>query len=72
MTMIDKLELFVWISLHGMHYLIDSVEDSEDIWTTLDRILGKHNEGPSRYVESTSSSSMIVLSQDVSASTVFD
>ena len=33
-------------------------------------VLGKHNDGPSRYVESASSSSMISLSQYVSASTV--
>ena len=34
--------------------------------------MGKDNEDPSSYVESASSSSMISLSQDVSASTVSD
>ena len=57
---------------HSMHYLIDSVEYPKDLWTTLDRVLGKDNEDPSSYVESASSSSMISLSQDVSASTVSD
>ena len=55
-----------------MRYLIDFVEYPRDIWTTLDRVLGKDNKDPSRYVESASSSSMISLSQDVSASTVSD
>ena len=53
-----------------MHYLIDSVDYPKDIWTTLDRVLGKDNEDPSSYVESASSSSMISLSQDFLASTV--
>ena len=56
----------------SMHYLIDSVEYPKDLWTTLDRVLGKDNEDPSSYVESASISSMISLSQDVSASTVSD
>ena len=36
----------------------------------MDRVLAKDNEDPSSYMESASSSSMISLSQDVSASTV--
>ena len=55
-----------------MRYLIDSIDSPKDLWTTLDRVLGKDNEDPSSYVESASSSSMISLSQDVSASTVSD
>ena len=55
-----------------MHYLIDSVDYPKDLWTILDRVLGKDNEDPSSYVESASSSSMISLSQDVSTSTVSD
>ena len=55
-----------------IHYLIDSVDYPKDLWTTLDRVLGKDNEDPSSYVESASSSSMISLSQDVSTSTVSD
>ena len=55
-----------------MRYLIDSVDYPKDLWTTLDRVLGKDNEDPSSYVESASSSSMISLSQDVSASIVSD
>ena len=55
-----------------MRYLIDSIDSPKDLWTTLDRVLGKDNEDPSSYVESASSSSMISLSQDVSTSTVFD
>ena len=56
----------------SMFYLIDFVEYLKDLWTTLDRFLGKNNEDPSRYVESASSSSMISLSQDVSASKISD
>ena len=55
-----------------LRYLIDSVDYPKDIWTILDRVLGKDNEDPSSYVESASSSSMIYLSQYVSASIVFD
>ena len=55
-----------------MRYLIDSVDYPKDLWTTLDRFLGKDNEDPSSYVESASSSSMLSLSQDVSASIVSD
>ena len=55
-----------------MCYLIDSVEYPKDLWTKLDRGLGKKNEDPSSYVESASSSSMISLSQYFSASIVFD
>ena len=55
-----------------MCYLIDSVYYPKDLWTALDRVLRNDNEDPSSYVESTSSSSMISLSQDVSASTVSD
>ena len=53
-----------------MHYLIDYVDYPKDLWTTLDRVLGKDYEDPSRYVESASRSSMISLSQEVSTSTV--
>ena len=53
-----------------MRYLIDSIDSPKDLWTTLDRVLGKDNEDPSSYMESASSSSMISLSQDVSASIV--
>ena len=56
----------------SISYLIDSVEQPKDLQTTLDRVLGKYKEDISRYVESASSSSMISLSQDVSASTVSD
>ena len=56
----------------SMCYLIDFVEYPKDLWTTLYRVLGKDNEDPSSYVESASSSLMISLSQDVSASTVSD
>ena len=56
----------------SMHYLIDSVEYPKDIWTTLDIVLGKHNEYSSSYVESASISSMISLSQDALASTISD
>ena len=56
----------------SMSYLIDFVENPKDLWKTLDRVLGKHNEDPSSYVESTSSSLIIFLSQDVSASKVSD
>ena len=56
----------------SMHYLIDSIDYPKDLQTTLDRVLGKDNEDPSSYVESASSSSMISLSQYVSASTVYD
>ena len=56
----------------SMRYLIDSVDYPKDLWKTLDRVLGKDNEDPSSYVESTYSSSMIYLSQDVSAPTVSD
>ena len=56
----------------SMLYLIDSVEYPKDLWTTLDRVLGKHNEDPSNYVESASRSSMTTLSQVVLASTVSD
>ena len=38
----------------------------------MDIVLGKDNEDPSSYVESASSSSMISLSQHVSASIVTD
>ena len=55
-----------------MRYLIDFVEYPKDLWTTLDRVLGKDNEDPSSYVESSFSSSIISLSQDVSASRVSD
>ena len=55
-----------------MRYLIDSIDSPRDLWTTLDRVLGKDNEDPSSNVESASSSSMISLSQDVSTSTVSD
>ena len=55
-----------------MCYLIDSVYYPKDLWTTLDRVLGKDNEDPSSYVESSSSSSMISLSQDVSSYKVSD
>ena len=72
MTVIDKLELFVWLSLHGMRYLIDSTEDPEDIWTTLDRVLGKHNKDHSRNLESTYSTSMVSIFQYVFASTFSD
>ena len=53
-----------------MRYLIDSFEYPKDIWTTLDRVLGKHNEDPSSNLERSSRSSMISLSQYVSPSTV--
>ena len=53
-----------------MRYLIDYVEYPKDLWTTLDRVLRKDNEDPYSYVESVSSSLMISLSQDVSASIV--
>ena len=56
----------------GVRYLIDSVDYLKDLWTTLDRVLGKDNEDPSSYVESASSSSIISVSQDVSASTFSD
>ena len=55
-----------------MCYLIDFVDYPKDLRTTLDRVWGKDNEDPSSYVESASSSSMIYLSQYVSASTVSD
>ena len=55
-----------------MRYLIDSIDSPRDLWTTLDRVLGKDNEDPSSYAESASSSSIISLSQDVSTSTVYD
>ena len=56
-----------------MHALpSDSIDYPKDLWTTLDRVLGKENEDPSSYVESASNSSMISPSQDVSASTVSD
>ena len=55
-----------------MSYLIYYVDYPKDLWTTLDRVLGKDNEDPSSYVESASSSSMISLSQDVLTSTVSD
>ena len=55
-----------------MRYLIDYVDYPKDLWTTLDRVLGKDNEDPSSYVESASSSSIISLSQYVSDSIVFD
>ena len=32
-----------------MHYLIDSIEYPKDMWTTLDKVLGKGNEDPSSY-----------------------
>ena len=35
----------------SMSYLIDFVENPKDLWTTLDRVLGKHNEDTSSYVE---------------------
>ena len=53
-------------------YIIYSVDYPKDLWTTLDRVLGKHNEDSSSYVESTSNSSMISLYQYVSASIIFD
>ena len=56
----------------SMRYLIDSIEYPKDLWKTLDRVLGKHNDNPSSNLESSSSSSMIALSQYVSVSTVFD
>ena len=56
----------------SMCYLIDFAKYPKDLWTTLDRVLGKHNEDPSSYVESASSSSMTSLSQDVLASIVSD
>ena len=52
----------------SMHYLIDSAEYPKDLWITLDRVLGKHNEDPSSCVESASSSSMASLSQYLLAS----
>ena len=55
-----------------MCYLIYSVDYPKDLWTTLDRLLGKDNEDPSSYVESASNSSMISLSQDFSSSIVSD
>ena len=55
-----------------MHCLIDSVDYPKDLQTTLDRVLGKDNDDPSRYVESASSSSIICISQDVSVSIVSD
>ena len=55
-----------------MCYLIDSIDYPKDIWTTLDRVLGKDNEDPSSYVESAFRSSMISLSQYFSASIVSD
>ena len=55
-----------------MCYLIYSVDYPKDLWTTLDRFLGKDNEDPSSYMESASSSSMICLSQYVFASIVSD
>ena len=60
-----------YLSKHS-RYLIDSATYPKDLWTTLDRVLGKYNEDPSSNVESASSSSMISLSQDVSASIVSD
>ena len=51
-------------------YLIDSVEYPKDLWTTLDSFLGKDNEDPSSYVESSFISLMISLSQYVSSSIV--
>ena len=56
----------------SMHYLIDSIEYPKDLWKTFDRVLGKENEDPSSYVESAFGSSMISLSQDVSAYIVSD
>ena len=53
-------------------YLIDSATYPKDLCTTLDRVLAKHNEDSSRYLESTSRSSIISLSQDVLASIVSD
>ena len=35
-----------------MRYLIDSIDYPKDLWTTLERFLGKDNEDPSSYVES--------------------
>ena len=55
-----------------MRCLIDSAKYPKDIWTTLDRVLGKHNEDSSSYVGSASSSSMFSLPQYVLASTVSD
>ena len=54
----------------SMRYLIDSIEYPKDLWTTLDKVFGKNNEDPSSYVESTSMSSIISLSQDLSSSKV--
>ena len=62
----------ICLAISCMCYLIDSVDYPKDLWTTLDRVLGKDNNDPSSYVESASSSSMISLSQDVLASTVSD
>ena len=55
-----------------MRYLIDSTTYPKDLWTTLDRVLGKHNEDSSSYLESASRSSIISLSKYVLASTFFD
>ena len=55
-----------------MRCLIDSVEYPKDLWTKLDRVLGKYNEDASSYMESASSSSIIFLSQYFLTSTIFD
>ena len=52
----------------SMCYLIDSTTYPKDLWTTLDRVLGKHNEDPSSNLESASSCSMISLSLNISCS----
>ena len=47
----------------SMCYPIDSVEYPKDLLTSLDRVLGKHNEDYYNYVERTYSYSMNSLSQ---------
>ena len=54
----------------SLRYLIDSAKYPKDLRTTLDRVLGKHNEDPSRNLESAFSSSMITRPQYVSTSIV--
>ena len=56
----------------SMCYHIDFVEYPQDLQKELDRFLGKHNEDPSIYVESTFISSMNALSRYVLASAISD
>ena len=51
-------------------YLIDFAKYPNDLSTTLDRVLGKHNEDHSSNLERTPSTSICTISQYVSASII--